>query len=66
MLRTIQLMACFGLFGLTLFGCGRAETTLGGAVTPDALQIAQEEDKKAQDAELAEQRRALQAAEPIR
>jgi len=61
MLRTFLLAVCFGLFGLTLSGCGQAKTELSGPVSQDAVKVAQEEEKKVQDAEMAEQQKALQA-----
>lgn len=61
MLRMIQLAACFGVFGLTLVGCGQSKTELSGPVSQDAIKVAQEEEKKVQDAEMAEQQKSLQA-----
>jgi hypothetical protein len=50
--------------GLTLVlggfaGCSKQEATSTGPVTQDSLKIAQEEEKKVQDAEMAEQMKAV-------
>lgn len=57
----IQRAVCFGLSGLLLVGCGQTRTELSGPVSQDAIKVAQEEEKKVQDAEMAEQQKSLQA-----
>ncbi|QDT57184.1 hypothetical protein Pan44_52510 [Caulifigura coniformis] len=61
MLRFVMLALLLGLLSLSAAGCGNSEAVVAGAPTADELKIAEEEQKKVEEAERAEARKSAPA-----
>jgi len=62
MLRSVMSSLLLGLLSLSAAGCGGSDVVVAGAPTADELKVFEEEQKKVQDAEMAEARKSAPAA----